>query len=252
MKPNFGFELYLHNDIPPGRGLGSSASFSVLLIKMISNLMNLNYDDYKIAEIAFKAETEELGIRGGWQDQYASVTGGFNYIEFSKDRNIIYPLRLKQEVMDELNNHLLLCYVGSSHFSGELQDSLTESIIQNEVEKIESLKNLKNLAVKIKDSLLTNNLENLGALLHESWEEKRKSNKKATNPNIDKLYNLGLENGAIGGKLLGSGSGGYILFFCKPEKRNALVKSLKDKGAEILNFNFEFSGTKIWNVKNNF
>jgi len=246
MKPDFGFDLYLRNDIPPGRGLGSSASISVLLIKMLSSLMNLNYDDYKIAEIAFKAEREELEINGGWQDQYAAVTGGFNYIEFDKEKNLIYPLRLKQEIIEELTHHLLLCYVGNSHFSGEQQSSLAESIMQNDFEKIESLKNLRSLAIKIKDSLLTNNLEKLGLLLHDSWEEKRRSNRKVSNLYIDELYNLGIENGAIGGKLLGSGGGGYILFFCKPEKRNKLVKSLNERGVEILSFNFEFSGTKIW------
>ena len=79
MSHDFGFELYLNNDIPPGRGLGSSASLAVLMVSLLSNLQGIKYDDYKIAELAYKAEREELGIKGGWQDQYASVTGGFNF-----------------------------------------------------------------------------------------------------------------------------------------------------------------------------
>jgi len=94
MKPEFGFELYLHNDIPPGRGLGSSASLSVLVISLLNAIQGTQLNDYKIAEIAYKAEREELKIKGGWQDQYACVKGGFNFMEFGNEKTIIYPLRL--------------------------------------------------------------------------------------------------------------------------------------------------------------
>src|SRR3989344_2324856 len=127
INPDFGFELYLYNDLPPGRGLGSSATISVLLVKMFSNLMNLSYDDYKIAEIAYSAERDELQIKGGWQDQYCTVTGGFNFIEFGPDKKIIYPLRLKEELIKELNNHLMLCYIGRAHMSGEVHNRTTSS-----------------------------------------------------------------------------------------------------------------------------
>ena len=95
MRPDFGFELYLHNDVPPGRGLGSSASLAVLIATLLNHLMDSKYNDYKIAQIAHQAELEELKIKGGWQDQYAGVTGGFSFMEFSADKTIVYPLRLK-------------------------------------------------------------------------------------------------------------------------------------------------------------
>ncbi|MEM0465189.1 MAG: sugar phosphate nucleotidyltransferase [Candidatus Pacearchaeota archaeon] len=250
LKPDFGFELYLYNDVPPGRGLGSSASLAVLVVKLITTIQGLSYDDYKIAEIAHKAETQELKIKGGWQDQYASVTGGFSFMEFDNDKTIIYPLRLKEEVINDLNHYLLLCYVGKTHFSGEHQESLGKSCEESETDVINSLKELKKIAIEIKNSLLTNNLENIGRLLHISWENKKKCGKRITNPNIDKLYNIAIENGAYGGKLLGAGGGGYLLIFHSPKKRNQLVNALSKEGGEIMNFNFEFSGTKIWNVKN--
>ena len=108
---------------------------------------------------------------------------------------------------------------------------------------------MKRIAVDIKDSLLTNNLENIGPLLHESWLIKRSLDDKISSPSIDRLYETGLRNGASGGKLLGAGGGGYILFFCDPLKRNPLYRALRDEGGEPMNFNFDFEGTRVWPVK---
>ncbi|HLC78131.1 MAG TPA: sugar phosphate nucleotidyltransferase [Candidatus Nanoarchaeia archaeon] len=250
MKPEFGFELYLHNDLAPGRGLGSSASMAVLIASMLNYLQNTKHDDYKIAEIAYKAEREELNIKGGWQDQYAAITGGFNFMEFEKERTIIYPLRLKEEVVNELSEHTTLCYVGGSHFSGDIHTRQEENFKENQEELVAPLHRLKNIAIEIKNALLRNELGKIGELLHESWENKRKLEKGISNPRIDQLYEVGRRNGAIGGRLLGAGGGGYILFFHSPKKRNQLQSSLKSEGGEIMDFNFEFAGTKIWTVNN--
>jgi len=249
MDPNFGFEIYIHSDLPPGRGLGSSATFAVLIASILNHFMEKKYDDYKIAEIAYKAEHQELGIKGGWQDQYAAVTGGFNFMEFTKDKTIIYPLKLREKVINELNHHLLLCYVGKSHFSGDLHEKQEENFREKEKELLENLKNLKVKAIEIKDSLLTNNIKKIGHTLNESWENKRKLSANISNPKIDELYGVGLKNGAYGGKLLGAGGGGYILFFYFPKKRNQLVKALENSGGEIMNFNFDFNGTQVWSFK---
>jgi len=247
MKPDFGVDLYLHNDVPPGRGLGSSASLSVLVAKLISQLQGIKYSEDKLAKIAFEAEHDELKIKGGWQDQYAAVTGGFNFMEFSKDKTIIYPLKLKEEVINEFNSHLLLCYVGKSHFSGEQMGDREEIFLKNEEKSVVKFNKLKENAIEIKDCLLTGKLNKIGGLLHDAWENKRKLSDKVSNPRIDELYSSGIKNGAYGGKLLGSGGGGYILFFYSPKRRNQLVKSLKDIGGEIMDFNFESEGAKTWN-----
>ena len=252
MKPDFGFEIYLRNDIPPGRGLGSSATLAVLVISLLSYLQDLHYDDYKVAELAFKAERDELKIGGGWQDQYAAITGGFSFIEFNKETNIIYPLKLKEDFIHELTEHLLLCYVGKSHYSADIHLSQEETFSKKEEEMVENLNYLKNLAKKIKDCLLTNELETMGKLLQESWENKRKLSSQISNSQIDYLYETGMKNGAYGGKLLGAGGGGYILFLHSPKKRNNLKKALEKAGGEILPFNFDFNGTKIWSVKTKF
>lgn len=250
MKPDFGFELYLHNDIPPGRGLGSSATLAVLLVSILSHLQELNYDEYKIAEIAYKAERDELKIKGGWQDQYAAAMGGFNFMEFNQDKTLIYPLKIKQEIVNEFNSHLTLCYVGGSHFSGDLHSNQEKNFIENEGEMAKQLEGLKSLAVKIKDCLLLNDLETIGKLLNESWVSKKQLNQNISNTNIDRLYEIGIKNGAYGGRLLGAGGGGYLLFFNSPKMRNQLKRALESEGGEVINFNFEFNGASIFPVKN--
>ena len=142
--------------------------------------------------------------------------------------------------------------MGESHFSGEQHSDQERTFIQNEEEIVKIQNHHKNISIQIKDALLRNELEDIGDLLHESWETKRKLGNKISNPRIDKLYEIGLLNGAYGGRLLGSGGGGYILFFFPPKRRNQLVKSLRNAGAEIMEFNFEFDGTKVWSVKNKF
>jgi D-glycero-alpha-D-manno-heptose-7-phosphate kinase len=251
MNPNFGFELYLYNDLPPGRGLGSSATLAVLAASLLSQLQGLNYSDHKLADIAYKAEREELKIKGGWQDQYAALTGGFSFMEFSKERTLIHPLRLKEDVVAELDQNLLLCYVGQSHSSGDQHSNQESKFVNNEEEITKVQIEHKRAAVDIKEALLTNNLPNIGRLLHESWLSKRELSSSISNPEIDRLYELGLQNGAYGGRLLGAGGGGYLLFYCPPKKRSQLTKALKNSGGEILNFNFEFGGTKVWNVRSN-
>lgn len=249
MKPDFGFELYLHNDVPPGRGLGSSASLAVLVISILNELQETNYDAYKIAELAYRAHLEEMGIKGGWQDQYAAVTGGFSFMEFNEGKNLIYPLRLKEDVIHDLNHRLLLCYVGKHHSSSDAHGKQEETFRKNEEESTRILHLMKKTAVEMKDILLTGKIELLGKLLHESWENKKLLSPSVSTEAVNKLYETGLNHGADGGKLLGAGNGGYLLFFTQPKKRNQLVRALQHAGGDIMNFQFEFGGTRIWKTR---
>jgi D-glycero-alpha-D-manno-heptose-7-phosphate kinase len=246
MEPDFGFDLYLYNDVPPGNGLGSSASLAVLIISLLNYLQRTGYDDYKIAEIAHKAERKELNIKGGWQDQYAAVTGGFSFMEFNKDKTLVYPIKLKQELINELNHCLFLCNVGNSRFSGDAHKIQEECFQQNQEEIAKNLNELKEIAINIKECLLKKELNKIGELLHESWEKKKSLSNCISNPVIDSLYDLGLRNGALGGKLLGAGGSGYILFFVPTKKRNKFIKTLRKNNIQILDFNFDSNGTQIW------
>ena len=253
MNPEFGFELYIASDVPPGRGLGSSASLSVLIISLLDQLIDSKHDDYMIARLAYKAEREELKIKGGWQDQYASAIGGFNYMEFEKDKSLVYPLRLKQETIYELENHLLLCYIGRTHNSGEIHNRQEASFMNDESEKIKLLLRLKELGEEIKEAILISRLELFGRIMNETWEIKKKLSDNISNSFVDKLYEVALKNGAYGGRLLGAGDGGYLLFFHSPRKRNDLARALKNSGAtEIMEVRFEPEGVKSWISKNRF
>jgi len=253
VKPGCGVDLFLNNDIPPCRGLGSSASFAVLLTKILGKLKGTEYSDEDLAEIAYKAETKELQIRGGKQDQYAAVFGGFNWIEFENgNKKIMYPLRIKESTLNELREHLTLCYTGCAHKSTDQQKQFEQNFKQENAKTLQRLKEIKENAKTIKNYLLspTPNFIGIGEMLHQSWLAKRKISKNISNEKIDNLYETGMHCGSYGGKLLGSGGGGYLLFFHPPERKNNLEKSLRDNGGETLNFNFEDQGAKIWDVKN--
>jgi D-glycero-alpha-D-manno-heptose-7-phosphate kinase len=251
VNPGCGIDLFLKNDIPPGRGLGSSATFAVLLTKILGKLKGNEFNDETIAEIAYRSEIEELGIKGGKQDQYSVVYGGFNYIEFENgNKKIMHSLRIKEETINELHNHLTLCYTGMQHKSMEQQKSMEKKFIGNNLEMVKRLKKMKENAKITKDYLLspTPNFQGIGEILNQSWIEKRKTSPDITNKKIDNLYDIGIKNGSYGGKLLGSGGGGYILFFHPPEERNKLESALIEEGGEILNFNFTENRATIWSV----
>lgn len=252
MQPDFGFEIYLHNDLLPGRGLGSSASAAVLIISLFNQLLDTRYNDYAIAELAYRAEREELKIKGGWQDQYATIIGGFNLMEFSKDKSLVYPIKLKEELIEELENHLLLCYVGKSRDSSGVHKAQEQSFYQNEKEKVDKMLTLKELTYKIREALLTDHLEIFGRLLNETWNIKRSLSGNISNEAVERLYSMGLKNGAYGGRLLGAGAGGYILFFFSPRKRNDLKRALEAGGGEVMSFSFESEGTRVWSSRNRF
>lgn len=252
MSPDFGFELHLHNDLSPGRGLGSSAAVAGLVASLFDRVMGTRYSDEKLAEVAYLAEREELKIKGGWQDQYATIRGGFNYMEFSAEGHRVLPLRLKEGVAEELAAHLLLCYVGSAHKASEVHAEQEQGFQQNEKEQAQKLQRLKDLAIKTRDALASGELEMFGRYLNESWEHKRSLASYISNRTIDCLYTLGLAHGAHGGKLLGAGNGGYLLFFYQPRQRHELVSALTAAGGEILPFRFEQEGIKVWESRNKF
>ncbi len=251
MAPNFGLELYLYNDVPPGRGLGSSAAVAGLVATLLNRTMGTKYNDEKIAEIAYLTEREELGIKGGWQDQYATVVGGFNFMEFSAENHRVLSLRLKEDIIEELTAHLLLCYVGSSHNASEVHQEQEKSF-HAQSDNLDRLKNMKDLALKTYESLTRGEFQMLGRYLNESWEHKRSLALYISNGKIDSLYQTGLTHGAYGGKLLGAGNGGYLLFFYQPKRRNELVNALTSEGGDILSFRFDQTGIKVWEVRDKF
>lgn len=247
IQPRFGFELYLHSDFPIGSGLGGSAVVTAAILGCFNQFRHDKWDSHELAELAYQAERIYMGVAGGWQDQYATVFGGVNFMEFRMDQNLIHPLRLSADILHELEESLILCDTGLSHQSGNIHEDQKEQM-QSDVIKEQVLENVK-LTYKIRDHLLRGRLFDFGKLLNEAWQLKKQFSKKISNQRIDDLYSGALKNGAIGGKLLGAGGGGFFLFYVPPFKKYDLISFLRDQNFNIRQFNFEAEGLKSWTVR---
>jgi D-glycero-alpha-D-manno-heptose-7-phosphate kinase len=247
IKPSFGFELYLHSDFPMSSGLGGSAVVTSSILGCFNQFRNDKWDQYEIAEIAFQSERLHLGVAGGWQDQYATVFGGLNFMEFNSEQNIINPIRLNSEILLELEESLILCYTGTTHDSGNIHDDQKEQTKNTFVkDRIES--NVR-LTFEMRNYLLKGKLLDFGRALHKAWELKKSFSTKISNPMLDEIYNGAIENGAIGGKLLGAGGGGFFLFYVQPYEKLKLMKWIDSQNLKFTPFVFEEKGLQSWTVR---
>lgn len=247
IKPTFGFELHLHSDFPMNSGLGGSAAVSAAILGCFNKFRLDQWDSYELAELAFQAERICLGINGGWQDQYATVFGGFNFMEFMHDKNVIQPLRIKTDVLLELEESLVLCYTNINHNSGEIHEDQRRQLAKEEIHE-HLVKNV-NLSYEIRNQLLRGDLLEFGGSLHEAWMLKRKFSKKVSNGHLDKIYEDARVNGAVGGKLLGAGGGGFFLFYVSPFRKCELVRHLQNSNLIVRPFLFETNGLQSWAVR---
>lgn len=244
-----GFNIYVHSDVPPGSGLGTSSTFTVAIIGVILKFINDTWDKYDIAEMAYKIERIEMAIKGGKQDQYAATFGGFNLIEFHEDKTVVNSLNIHKSIYNDLACHLMMCYTGKGHYSTELTEKQLTFYKEGRKETVDALPILKKMTYEMKDALMIGELKRFGELLHESGEIKKKANPHAYNAHIDNLYKTALENGAIGGKILGAGDGGFILLFCEVSKKHLVTKALEKLGGQILSFGFDKKGLQTWSSK---
>jgi len=243
-----GFDLFLQTDAPPGSGLGSSSSLVVNMIGLLREFKALPLTEYEMADLAYQIERKQLSIRGGMQDQYASVFGGFNFIEFHADHVIVNPLRINRDSANELEHNLLLCYTGKPRTTdGIIQDQVGR-YEQSEDAALEGLRKQKTLAVEMKNLLLQRRLDDFGALLDTAWQYKKKMSPKISNPHIDSMYEEARRHGALGGKITGAGGGGYLLLYCEYEKKHKVAEALRKIGGQPTEFGFEFHGLQTWRM----
>ena len=245
--PDQGLDLFLHSEAPPGSGLGSSSTMVVALIGLFKHWKGLPLTDYDVADLAYRLEREDLGIQGGKQDQYAATFGGFNFIEFHRDTTIVNPLKIKSSILNELEYRTLLVYTGKTR--------LSSNIIQEQQQRtrtgtnVDALDATKALALRMKNALLQGKLDLLGELLHEGWEQKRKFASKISSPEIEKLYEVARQHGALGGKVLGAGGGGYMLMYCDFERKHEVAREMERLGARPSAVRFEANGLQTWDVR---
>lgn len=247
IRPDFGFELYLDSDFPMNSGLGGSAVVSAAILGCFNQFRQDKWDLHELAEIAYQAERLHLGVAGGWQDQYATIFGGFNFMEFRMDQNIVQPLRIHPEILLELEESLVLCDTGLSHDSGAIHLSQRHNMSS------ENVKNLMKAGVRLsytmRNDLLRGKLLQFGRALDQAWQNKRQFSEKVSSARLDKIYANARLHGAIGGKLLGAGGGGFFLFYAPPFCRHDLIAYLEESGMKMRPFRFEQEGLQAWTVR---
>ena len=246
-----GVNIFLHSDAPPGSGLGTSSAVTVSLIGLVADYLRLPMTQYEIAELAFTIERVDLEIQGGRQDQFAAAFGGFNLIEFYSDHTVVTPLRIRPEILNELEYQLMLCYTGRTRLSSGIIDKQIKRYEAKSAEVMNVMKEIKEITYKMKDCLVRGQLYEFGDFLDISWRLKKKMNPSVTDPAIDELYAEAKAQGAIGGKILGAGGGGYLLIFCPFQKKHIVAKALQALGGQIVGFHFETMGLQSWRINSN-
>ncbi len=237
-------EIASFADIPAGTGLGSSGSFTTGLIKGLYALKMESIDAEKLAQLACHVEIDRLGEPVGKQDQFIAAIGGLTCFTFQKTGVVkIAPLKISRETLFDLEDNLLLFFTGFSRSSGSI---LKDQKIRSEVNDPEMKSNLdfmKDLGYKSKEALERGDIKLFGELMDLHWQHKKLRSGGMSNPEIDKWYSLAINNGAIGGKLVGAGGGGFLMFMAGD--RNRLRRTMADAGLEEVRFKFDFEGSKI-------
>ena len=237
-----GLEIHHDGDLPARSGLGSSSSFTVGLINAVMALRGQYISKEALASQAIQVEQKVIQENVGSQDQISAAFGGLNRIEFRRDGSFdVSPIVLPIERLAVLQSHLMLCFTGLSRISSEVAKSTIENLDQREKE-LKLMKGLVDQAVKVLQSK-TAPIEEFGQLLHESWMQKRKLSDKVSTSEIDALYDTARSAGAIGGKLLGAGGGGFFLLFVRPEHQ----KEVREKLSRLVHapFRFENAGSRV-------
>ena len=247
IHPDFGFELYLHSDFPMKSGLGGSAVVAAAVLGCFNQFRQDMWDHHELAELAYQAERLYLGIEGGWQDQYATVFGGFNFMEFRIDQNIVHPLRIDTDTLLELEESLILCDTGTTHDSGDIHQDQRQQMQQDHIRQ--QVKTNVELTYRMRNQLLRGKLLQFGHSLHEAWYYKRQFSARISTARLDDIYDSALKHGAIGGKLLGAGGGGFFIFYVPPFRKHDLMTNLEQAGLKIRSFRFEPEGLRSWTAR---
>lgn len=239
-----GVEIVSVADIPSGTGLGSSGSFTVGLLHALSIHKHLHASVHDLASMACQIEIEKLGEPVGKQDQFIAAYGGVSNLEFDVDGTVrVTPLKLSAHTLADLESNLLLFFTGYSRSAGSILKDQAQKSSDGDAEMRKNLDETKALGIQIKNELLSGNAHVFGELMNEHWQRKRRRSVGMSNPRIDELYDVGMSNGAIGGKLVGAGAGGFLMFYA--EQPQMLRNKFRSLGLEEVPFRFDHDGTTL-------
>lgn len=245
-----GFALDIRSDAPAGSGLGGSSALTAAIIAAVADLANKKYSSHELAELNYTIERVDLGISGGKQDQYASTYGGFNIIQFAESGVSVSPLRLDSSVIDDLEAHVLLCYSGGIRGNVNLIDKQIDRLRKKEGETVAAMAALQKQVWQMREALECGDLLKFGKLLQAGYEAKKLMNPYITEgTNVDALYTAAIQRGAIGGKLLGAGGGGYLAFYVPTEHQHEVRTTLEAMDGSFVDFGIDRRGVHCWRSK---
>ena len=231
-------------DIPAGTGLGSSGSFTTALLRALHMLRNNHVSRRDIAEEACHIEIDVLGEPVGKQDQYIAAFGGITCFHFQKDGRVdVAPLRIDAECLHNLEDNLILVFTGFTRSASEILKDQDSRSRRNDKEMIENLHFVKQIGCESKEALERGDLRRFAELMHVHWEHKKNRSKGMSNGTIDECYGYARRNGALGGKLIGAGGGGFLLFYT--EEKTRLRRALNEVGLREVRWRFDFEGTAV-------
>jgi D-glycero-alpha-D-manno-heptose-7-phosphate kinase len=237
-------EITTMADSPSGTGLGSSGSFTTALIKAIYAHRKRHLNQDELARLACHIEIDRLGEPIGKQDQYISAIGGITCFTFHKDERVTAtPLNINLETILELEDNLLIFFTGFSRSASAILEDQNLKSQKSDTDMLNNLHYVKDLGYRSRDALVEGNTNLFGELMHEHWVHKKRRSGGMSNAKIDEWYELGMKSGAVGGKLVGAGGGGFLMFLAND--RNKLRHAMAGAGLEEVRFKFDFEGTKI-------
>ena len=248
-----GVDVDIASDAPPGSGLGGSSALVTACVGALAMLLDRAMTPREVAEVSYEIERQDLGIAGGWQDQYAAAFGGFNLFEFGAGGVSVHPLGLSEDAIAELRSRLLLCYTGNVRTDLGLIDAQIRMFHDGREDTIVGMKQLQAMAFEMRQEIEAGHLERLGPMLREAFESKKLMNPQiAEGTSIEHLLAVARAEGASGGKICGAGGGGYLLLACPPERQREVRAALEGLGGQFAEFAFRGhgvearSGDRVW------
>jgi D-glycero-alpha-D-manno-heptose-7-phosphate kinase len=247
--PPLSFSMITYSDAPAGSGLGSSSTMVVAIVKAFVEWLNLPLGEYEIARLAYEIERFDLNLSGGKQDQYAAAFGGFNFMEFkSNEQVIVNPLRIKQWIIDELESSMILYYTGVSRSSAKIIDEQKKNTSTGNITAIQAMDRIKQSSVDMKEAILKGDMNQFSKIMGGAWEDKKKMATSISNKHLDSIFETAVQAGALTGKISGAGGGGFIMFLVDPIKRISVINTLNKMNGKVVNFQFSKGGCHGWKI----